>query len=268
MKTMHKLTLSAHTQEPVDVEQYQAAEPLTIFKHDEIPLVFFTPSHKALWRVDSFYTKEPDTVAWLEEFNKGEVLLDIGANMGLYTIFAAKIRGVRVYAFEPESQNYAILNRNIYYNQLCDLVHALPVAISNERKWDVLHLSKFEQAGSCHNFGEALDPFERKIQSPFRQASFSDSTDALIAAGVMPVPNYIKIDVDGIEPKVVDGMKNTLDDKTVKSVLIEINSLLPSHQLIMELMKAKGFGFSEEQVKSAQRTEGIFKGVGNVIFRR
>ena len=39
---------------------------------------------------------------------------DVGANVGMYTVFAAPTRGARVFAFEPEAQNYAMLNRNIF----------------------------------------------------------------------------------------------------------------------------------------------------------
>ncbi len=70
-------------------------------------------------------------MAWIAGFEAGEVLVDIGANVGMYTIWAAKTRGVTVYAFEPESQNYALLNKNIFYNQLGDRVHAYGVALSD-----------------------------------------------------------------------------------------------------------------------------------------
>jgi hypothetical protein len=59
-----------------------------------------------------------------------------------------------------------------------------------------------------------------------------------------------------------------LENKNLKSVLIEINSNLDDHWGIVDLMLDLGFNYSQDQVKKAMRTEGKFKGVGNYVFRR
>ena len=81
------------------------------------------------------YTKEKDTIAWIDSMQPGETFIDIGANMGIYTIYAAK-RGLKVIAFEPEAQNYALLCRSIMINELD--VQAYCVALSDEWKADSL----------------------------------------------------------------------------------------------------------------------------------
>jgi precorrin-6B methylase 2 len=60
-------------------------------------------------RVQSLFTKEPITLAWIDSFKEGETLFDIGANLGMYTVYAAVMRNANVYAFEPEALNYAEL---------------------------------------------------------------------------------------------------------------------------------------------------------------
>ncbi len=262
------LTVSAHTQQPIDIGKYESQEPLTIFKHGEVPLFFYTPNQGTQWRVHTFYTKEPDTIEWLSSFQPGQVLVDVGANVGLYSVFAAKVRGLTVYAFEPESQNYAVLNRNLYYNQLDSKVLAFPIALADQTKVDNLWLSKFITGGSYNSFADTTTASGRPLRQSFRQGSFGTTLDKMIADGVVQVPDYIKIDVDGIELKVLSGMVQTLANPNVKSVLVEVDTNEPNHREIMQLMKEKGFGFSDAQMMESQRKEGPCKGVGNVIFIR
>lgn len=68
-----------------------------------------------LGRGTSFYTKEPETVNWIKKFDKESVFFDIGANVGIYSLFAAKLNHKTV-SFEPESHNFAALNININDN--------------------------------------------------------------------------------------------------------------------------------------------------------
>src|ERR1035438_8598590 len=68
-------------------------------------------------RVESLMVKEPTTMPWLEHFGKDEIFLDVGGNVGMYTVYAAVMSGCRVYAFEPDALNYAELNKNLYLNR-------------------------------------------------------------------------------------------------------------------------------------------------------
>ncbi len=214
------------------------------------------------------FTKEPDTIEWIRGFQPGEVFIDIGANVGMYSIWAAKTRGVRTFAFEPESQNYALLCRNIAMNGLMDHVVAYCLALSDSAGYSLLHLSQFKLGSSCHSFGEKVDHQLAHRDTQLSQGCVAATLDALVADGVLPAPNHIKIDVDGLEHKVLTGCRSVLGDARLKSVLVEINTNLAPHRQIIADMKALGFGFSAEQAALAQRSEGAFKGVGNYVFRR
>jgi FkbM family methyltransferase len=262
------LTISIHTKQPIDVTQYEGQEPFTIFKHGEVPLFFFTPNQGILWRVNTLYTKEPDTIAWLSSFKPDEVMIDVGANIGLYSVFAAKVSGAKVYAFEPESQNYAVLNRNLYYNQLDKRVIAYPIALADQTKVDALRLSLFQMGGSYNTFSDVTNAAGVPLKPAFTQGCFGTTLDKLIADGIVETPDYIKIDVDGIEPKVLSGMLQTLSSPRLKSVLVEVDTNVADYLEIMKLMKEKGFTYSEAQMMESQRKEGPCKGVGNVIFTR
>ena len=254
--------------EELDLEAYEKLRPVMRVSREGKEAIYATPNRTTAWRVKTFFDKEPETVAWIGTFKPEDVLVDVGANVGMYTIWAAKTAGARVFAFEPESQNYALLNRNIVYNELSEQVIAYCVALSDATSFDRLHLAIFEIGQSCHSFGAALD-FRLEERPPgLAQGAFATTLDALVADGTLPVPNHIKIDVDGFEHKVIAGATKTLSEPALTSILIEINQNLSEHMAIVRTLTAAGFSYSLAQVTTSERLEGPFKGVANYVFRR
>ncbi|HVQ40459.1 MAG TPA: FkbM family methyltransferase, partial [Pyrinomonadaceae bacterium] len=245
----------ADASEDLAVEQYETLEPRRVVCYDQTEVIFATPNVATRWRVDTLFSKEPETIDWIAGFQPGDVLVDIGANVGLYTIWAAKTRGVRVYAFEPESQNYALLYRNIVLNQLSKQVVAYCVALSDEPGYSLLHLNQFEAGRSNHSYGEEVDYKLEYRESQLSQGCVATTLDLLVTTGAVPRPNHIKIDVDGFEHKVLTGCANLLADKQLASLLIEINTNLEQHRKIVTEIQGLGFTYSEEQVARALRTE-------------
>ena len=81
-----------------------------VSQNNDLEIDIFTPSSLCLFRSETFSEKEPETLAWIEEFGKnGSVLYDIGANIGLYSIYHSMLNGGKSYAFEP-----SILTLNSY----------------------------------------------------------------------------------------------------------------------------------------------------------
>lgn len=220
--------------------------------NDNIKSRFYIPNETCRWRAQTLLTKEPVTIDWIQSMPKDSVLWDIGANVGGYSVWAG-VRGVKVYSFEPEAENYALLCRNLALNNLP--INAYSLAITDDLKVDSLHLSQRGLGGSCHSFGEAKE-------GP-SQGCIGMTIDSLVAYG-LPKPDYIKIDVDGIEPKVLAGAKHTL--KTVKGLLVEVNPEASGHKEMLEILDSEGFSFDKEQVKKAARKEGQFKGVAEHVF--
>jgi len=169
-----------------------------------------------LWRARTLLTKEPETIAWIDAMPAGSVLWDIGANVGCYSIYAAK-RGVRVIAFEPEAENFAALNANIRLNGLS--IMALPIALAERTRIDTLRLSAVGSGAALHCFGTNLD-YRRKTFTPaFEQGCVAFSMDELSRR--LGRPDFVKIDVDGIEGAIVKGGADTLPH--VQGVLVEVN---------------------------------------------
>lgn len=222
------------------------------------------------WRVSSFYEKEPDTVAWLSTIPPGSIFLDVGANVGMYSLAVALGRRCKVFAFEPESQNYALLNANIAENNASDRVTAYCAALTDAARLDKLYLSTFDAygGGSCHSFGEEVGFDLAPRHAPFAQGCIGVSLDDLVADGIVPIPNYIKIDVDGFEHKVIEGGRQTLSNNEVKELIIEINPALAAHRHLLQELRKLGFYYDTDQQRRAARKSGTFENVGEIIFRR
>jgi FkbM family methyltransferase len=211
-------------------------------------------------RVTSIFSKEPTTIPWLETFGEDDVLVDIGANVGMYSIYSAAVTGCRVYAFEPESLNYAELNKNIFVNGLHGRVVAYNLAMSDVAEVGALYLGAFGYAYSHHDFNENTwtedKHFGEKVTAKDRrllQGCASESLDRLVASGAIPAPSHIKIDVDGLEHRVFAGMRETLTSSSLKSVLIEIDHKNPGCEEIIETMLGDGWRVSMDQLRTNRK---------------
>jgi FkbM family methyltransferase len=253
---------------PLTLEQYEALNPRCEIAHAGTRMVFATPNSGTKWRVDTIYEKEPCTLAWIAGFDRADVLVDIGANVGMYTIWAAATRGVKVFAFEPEAQNYALLNRNILFNRLQQLVKAYCIGLSDKAGLTDLYMADVTAGGSCHALGEAVDYKYEPLPVAFAQGCMAARLDDLVEAGQIPTPTHIKIDVDGIEPKVVAGARKTLENEAVRSALIELNLNLADHRELVRELDGLGFRCDPAQVERSMRQDGPFKGVAEHVFTR
>jgi len=90
----------------------------TLNDGSELKLFFYTPNWVCRFRAESFSTKEPETLEWIDKYGGNGSLFDIGANVGLYSIYYAATKKSNVYAFEPSVFNLALLTKNIFSNDL------------------------------------------------------------------------------------------------------------------------------------------------------
>lgn len=246
----------------MNIEEYQRIQPNTMVDG----MAFYLPNTHVEWRVQTMYTKEPDTVEWIRGMKAGEMFYDIGANIGLYTMLAWK-QGLNVMAFEPESQNFAVLIRNMAMNKISkERAIAFPFCITDGQAVDTLRLSSLVAGGSCHSFASDLNFHKEESKWAFEQGTVGFSLDALVGEVGMPQPDHIKIDVDGFEDKVLKGASNVL--AKAQSVLVEMDSKNADHMGWKEALENMGFTTDSAQIDAARRAEGPFTGIGNVIFKR
>jgi FkbM family methyltransferase len=217
---------------------------------------FATTGSSSKKRIRTLFSKEPITLAWIDSFAEGETLYDIGANVGMYTVYAAVMRNANVYAFEPEALNYAELNKNIYLNDLQDRVLGYCLALSDVDKVDRLLLSDFGLGISYHDFDENSWTADKQFAADWvvsrenrrPQGAIGFKVDSLVRGG-LPLPDHIKIDVDGLEHRVIGGMLETLREPSLKTVLVEINFDNPKNLALIETFQSLGWRFSWEQLR-------------------
>lgn len=240
--------------------------PIYVATHKGETYKLACPNPLTLWRARTYFSTEPETLKWIESFDPSETLFDIGANVGLYSIYAAR-RGVKVLAFEPQAHNYALLNTNLELNALDNKVMALNLAMSDRDSLDFLYLPKSEAGAALNNFGEPRDLQHKPFTAAFKQGALSFSIDSFVEKFPQTFPNHIKIDVDGIENAIVNGAQRTLRDGRLKSVLLEINEALPSDRAMVDRVLGAGFRLLPKE-RSAMFAGGAYDMFWNYIFVR
>jgi len=179
------------------------------------------PNSFSLARATSFSTKEPETLEWIDGMEQGSVVWDIGANVGIYSCYAAKSRGCTVYAFEPSVFNLELLARNIFINNLADRVTIIPLPLSDHIAASTLNMSMTDWGGAMSTFGESYTHDGTSLKKVFEFRTIGFPMDDAISYFCIAQPDYIKMDVDGIEHLILKGGGMVL--AKVKGVLIEVN---------------------------------------------
>jgi len=189
--------------------------------HNANKMEFYTPNALNNYRVRTFATKEPKTLKWIDGFEENAVFWDVGANIGLYSIYSAKSKNCQVFAFEPSVFNLEFLAKNIYINELQQLITIVPIALSDKKSLNLFKMNNPVWGGALSAFGVNFDQHGNVFNTSFEYSIPGLSADEVVKVFDIPKPDYIKIDVDGIEHLILSGAYDIL--QTVKSVLVEID---------------------------------------------
>jgi FkbM family methyltransferase len=200
--------------------------------------------------------KEPWTVAWLERvLRPGDVLYDIGANVGTYALIAASIgRGdVRVFAVEPAYANYASLCDNIVLNAATDAVTPLPVVLGERTRLGSLTYRDVSAGAAIHRM-------DVEDAGAYRQPVLVFALDDLIERFELPPPTLVKLDVDGAEASVLAGAPTTLARPELRSLVIEIES--EQTDAVLAETRRAGFTLAEEvHDRYGETLPGVWYGI-------
>lgn len=195
--------------------------------HVQVPgtrLRFFAPSALLQARAAGLLRKEPDMIAWLDTIPADAVLWDVGANVGVFSLYAGAARRCTVLAFEPSAPNFYVLTRNLQLNQLDSRVRAYCVALAGATELGVLNLDSNQLGTALSQFGDAGDISrysDRASQLMHGMVAFS--IDDFVARFAPPFPTHLKIDVDGLEWPIIQGAIRTLSDSRLQSAMIELS---------------------------------------------
>ena len=189
---------------------------------------FYTPNKISSYRVKTFFSKEPDTLEWIRKKGGNEkVLYDIGANMGIYSIYYAKMFKSQVFAFEPSFTNLDLLVKNINLNLLTNQVHVISNPLS--KKFIISNL--FQKKSSPGLAGTTFNNnfVKKKMATTNKDFTLNQveyntlglSIDSLMDLNIIKKPDLLKIDVDGTEVDIIEGCQNTIKESKRISILIE-----------------------------------------------
>lgn len=225
------------------------------------PLPFKMRQETAMekYRADTWDTKEPETIAWIDSFDPHDVFFDVGANVGVYSLYAAyRFLVPRVVSFEPMRENFKALLDNIRMNKFYT-IFALPIAIGDRLEMLDLDSDDHSAGASGGQLTYVTDGSKNVVAC---------MTIDYLSSIMATFPSHVKIDIDGQELEVLKGMQNTMTH--VKSILIEVSS--KTRQAALDLILPHGFTtnnrFNTMTPHSRERraVEGI--DAENIIFTR
>jgi FkbM family methyltransferase len=213
------------------------------------------------WRATTWATKEPETIEWINSFSDGDTFYDIGANIGIYSLyFCSLCPNGHVYSFEPSWKNCSRLYENMRLNGFSNM-NPLNIAISNYVGAACFKESSTETGSSGGQIAEYLST---------KMPTLIFCVDAL--SSILRFPNHIKIDIDGLEVLVIDGMICTISQPQVKSILVEFDTTNNDYLLHRERIIQCGFTTDNvfNKMENHSRVRRAREGIKceNIIFTR
>ena len=200
-------------------------------------LVFWSWEEDAFWLRDMIKEIYEDHA--YEHFfgaEKGEVVIDVGANIGIFTLKSSKKVGEKgkVVAFEPKKRNYDLLSRNIRINK-CQNVLPLNIAVSDSNCNGTLYVKSV----SLHNTLLEQTDFEtdtiktetvkvRKLSSVLKNLNIKHV-------------DFLKIDAEGCELSVLKGLEEFLLRKQIKKISVAAYHSAKQLDIISEYLNKWGY---------------------------
>ena len=172
----------------------------------------------------TYNSKEPETLDWIDRsVRDGDVFFDIGANIGLYSVYAARRHPrLRVVAFEPEYSNLHLLRDNVVENEMKERVAVYSLALSNRAGIGRLHVQDLTPGAALHT--ESNEPMVQTLQDVpvVLSEGIGVTTIDLFCRETGLWPNCVKLDVDGTEPQVLEGGLEAFRSPGFRSLILEV----------------------------------------------
>lgn len=212
----------------------------------------------------------PEVRAWLGSFAPGEVFYDIGANVGMFSLTVAKIHNGRVktYAFEPSFSTFGSLVHNVIGNRFGEVVFPFNLALGRSQGMRSFNYTDIASGASVHTLDRLVNQTGGEFTPAFKQQVISYSLDDLVEQFGFPTPNHMKIDVDGGEMEIIEGMRKTLGKPEVKSVLVEVTETRKGDEQVRHLMSIFRDTAFERTLDIPHSRHGIYPLVSDILFTK
>lgn len=232
-------------------------------------LIFECETDIEVQRATTLLTKEPGTIAWLEQsLRPDDCFWDVGANIGVYSLFAAH-RGARVCAFEPHVANARSLLRNVRVNDV-QRVTVIISPLGSRAGWLQFFYANDAPGSSGSQLGPAVDEHGHPFQPVACETKWAIRGDRF-AKDTGHWPDLIKIDVDGLEPAVLQGLTGIMAERPPRAMQVEIHQ--KTDEDIVSFMQVFSYALDHRHY-TAHGQQALAKGVDpmaiphNAVFVR
>ena len=194
-------------------------------------------------------TKHEEEIIGIFRPKEGDIVVDIGAHMGRYTIPSAKSVGVsgKVIAVEAHPYNFGILQHNLKLNKLTN-VSALNSAVYSKKANLKLYLPDEDLGYTMHHSvmtNYLSTKYNNEIERKFVEVE-ADTLDNLLKSSAITTVNWIKIDVEGAEYEVLKGAREILSTNKPISILVEVHGK-ETYGPTIELLQSNNFNIEFER---------------------
>lgn len=225
---------------------------------------YYTASRRQLWQAVGLEYIEPELLDYIDGIEEDAVFFDVGASNGIFSIYAAN-SGLQVFSFEPEAQNFSLLELNNYLNRnnVRHKISTFNIALSDCEEVGNMYMEKYEAGGHLKILDRPTQVQSNKeFQPEYIQNVLKYNLDGFIKKFQLPQPEYMKIDVDGAEGNLLNGCQNTFSSKILRSIFIELDDTNKETAHSIELIMS--FGFKINKKIQVQNYDGLY----NYIFLR
>lgn len=181
-------------------------------------------------------------LAFEQTITPGSVVFDIGSNVGFYALLASVLVGEKgkVYAFEPLPRNVRFLREHVRLNH-ADNVTIFEAAVS-------------DREGTAA-FDDRQGPFMGHVAADGRLQVATVCLDEMIAQKLLPLPDFVKIDVEGAEVLVLTGARSVLEK--ARPVLFVATHSPELHRQCCEMLRDSGYRLSALDGRSVDATDEL-----------
>jgi FkbM family methyltransferase len=231
---------------------------------------FFVLGQKSRGRSTLAFNKEPDTMEWINSFENDSCLIDIGSNIGVFSIYAAVKKNCYVYSFEPSINANFIFLMNIAKNKLKNKIRPHPILLSNNASSNQFLETVIpnDKLDNLSGFSFMDHTHETKLLTNHNYANYLVPSFKLDDFNFDRPINYIKIDVDGAESDVIKGGLNTIKSNSVKSIMIEMDKGNENYEEIISTLSSFDFNLDETLNRISRKSKKRNGSVYNHFFFR
>ncbi len=186
--------------------------------------------------------QELEILDFIDAENKGSVFYDLGACEGRFSLYAA-YNGLRCYAFEPESRNFKTLNDNLLLNKnnLKGSLQTFKIAVGESAHNSHLNIGQPWAGGHHRIVASSNGRNDLSINAVEQESIQVRSLDKFINEKKLPIPNAIKVDIDGSEKEFINGAQKTLSETNLERIIIELNKSDINYNFVISNLKSHGF---------------------------